>query len=102
MQTAATFSSSINLRNSWRKDDQKTPIEFIYVPSEYRLSYTSEMLTNQTAMWEAARDVVWGEAKDVCGDGCDHGFHIGGKLSWKDFGELIWMKVDGHGVDLGL
>lgn len=112
--------ASINFRNSWRKDNQTTPIEFLYTPSEYKLSYTSEMITNQTLLWSAAKDVVWNGAKDLSGDGYQYSVHasvvnnegnvvngsaydsIGEGISWSSLGELIWLKIDGHAMDLNL
>lgn len=71
------------------------------------------------AMWEAARNVVWGDANDISssndttpdsvgsasGSGDDgEGITIQSskdnkKKPWKSIGELIWRKIDGHEMD---
>lgn len=84
-------SASINLRNSWRKDDEKLPIEFLYTPSEYRAMYTADMIFNVTLIWETAANVVWGHEEDfLTANG------VAGKLKWKSLGQLIWGKLHKH------
>lgn len=84
-------SASINLRNSWRKDDENLPIEFLYTPSEYRVMYTSGMIVNVTATWETAAKVAWGHEEDfLTANGA------AGKMKWKTLGQLIWGKMNGH------
>lgn len=84
-------SSSINLRNSWRKDDETLPIEFLYTPSDYRIMYTADMIVNITATWEAAAQVVWGHKDDfLAASGA------AGRMKWKTLGQLIWGKINGH------
>lgn len=70
------------------------PIEFIYAPSEHKLAYTAEMLKNQTVMWQATKDVTWGGAPDLCAGKCKSS---AGKFTWNTLGELIWLKIHGHG-----
>lgn len=84
-------SASINLRNSWRKDDEKLPIEFLYTPSEYRAMYTAEMVFNVTSIWETAANIVWGDEEDfLTANGA------AGKHKWKSLGHLIWGKLREH------
>ncbi|KAA8914637.1 hypothetical protein FN846DRAFT_885815 [Sphaerosporella brunnea] len=109
-----TLGSTINFRNSWRRDGQFLPIEFLYTPAEYRIFYSVGMFPNISVLHEAAREVAWGGAKDVSGgpytpvmglDGSKfqwpkgsggvsgHGT-IKGK-NWNSLGELIWEKMRG-------
>lgn len=62
-----TIYARVNYRNSWHKDSQFLPIEFLYDPAEYRLFYTKEMLQSVEAVHQAAIDVVWGDADNVSG-----------------------------------
>lgn len=50
---------SISFRNSGRKGREQLPIEFLYDPAECRLAYTEAVTQGMTAIWAAARDVVW-------------------------------------------
>jgi hypothetical protein len=112
--------ASINFRNSWRKDGQFLPIEFLYTAAEKRVFYTQEMVTNPQALHKVVADVMWGGAKDVGGgpytpemgadgsgfvwpDGAD-GVSGGGKTSggkkggkkWDTVGGLIWGVMRGE------
>lgn len=55
------------------------------------MMYTSEMIVNETASWEAAANIVWGGEKDFLKA---HG--ATGRMKWKSLGELIWSKVNGN------
>jgi hypothetical protein len=80
----------INFQNSWRKGKTELPIEFMYDRADYRLAYTAPMVGDMKVMWEAARDVVWGEKHDDLSGGV-----ASNDGSWESIGELIWAKIRG-------
>ena len=52
----------LNLRNNIRvgDDDERTPMQFIYEAADCRLFYTAEQIFNQSAVWAAAKEAIWG------------------------------------------
>ncbi|KAK2765932.1 hypothetical protein FQN54_007447 [Arachnomyces sp. PD_36] len=55
----------VNLRDQLHQDDD-TPLQFQYLPSNCRIWYTPEMITDYTYLWKAAASAIWDEDSGLC------------------------------------
>lgn len=55
----------VNLRDQLHEDDDM-PIQFKYMPSNCRIWYTPEMISDYTHLWKAAASAIWDEDSDLC------------------------------------
>jgi hypothetical protein len=64
--------AKVNTRNNIRRNDTSlTPLHFVYEAADCRLFYTAASLSDQSVVWSAAYDAMWGSA--ACVDGSrDH------------------------------
>lgn len=62
-------SVSVNLRNSYARDDEESlmPLQFVYKPADCRLFYTLENIFRPSTTWAAAARAIWGEGNCVAG-----------------------------------
>lgn len=59
---ARSTHASVNSRDGIRKNDnQQTPWQFLYEPTECRIFYTKQMVLDQSAVWKTVADTVWGK-----------------------------------------
>lgn len=58
----------VNLRDQLHEDDD-TPLQFHYMPSNCRIWYTPEMIVNYTHLWKAAASATWDDDSDLCIEG---------------------------------
>lgn len=59
--------TEVNFYNNYAKEDQLTPLQFVYEPSECRLFYTANMWFQPEVSWLAAADAWWGNGACVQG-----------------------------------
>lgn len=55
----------VNLRDQLHKDDDM-PLQFKYMPSNCRIWYTPEMISDYTQLWKAAASAVFDKDSDLC------------------------------------
>ncbi|KAF2163719.1 hypothetical protein M409DRAFT_57214 [Zasmidium cellare ATCC 36951] len=60
--------AKVNIRNNIRQGDASvTPLQFVYEAADCRRFYTPAMLADQSLIWKAAYDSIWGNASCVAG-----------------------------------
>ncbi|OJJ50399.1 hypothetical protein ASPZODRAFT_23043 [Penicilliopsis zonata CBS 506.65] len=63
-----TFSGGeLNFRNSYHKDNDQVPLQFVYEAAECRLFYTAENYLEQETVWTAAATAMWNGGSCVPG-----------------------------------
>ncbi|KAB8262476.1 hypothetical protein BDV32DRAFT_157205 [Aspergillus pseudonomiae] len=60
-------SLSVNLKNSYIRDNHEIPVQFLYEPADCRLFYTWENYKNPATTWTAAARAWWGNGTCVPG-----------------------------------
>ncbi|KZZ97734.1 hypothetical protein AAL_03698 [Moelleriella libera RCEF 2490] len=58
---------SVNVKNTYHKDDDDLPLQFVYQASDCRLFYTADNLMNPVSAWAAAKKAIWGGGRCVDG-----------------------------------
>lgn len=101
---ARSTHASINSRDGIRKNDnQQTPWQFLYEPTECRIFYTKQMVLDQSAVWKTVADTVWGKGNAcIAGSNEFYGGKEGGDVA--DVGEAeekqrVWDVRDGFDVE---
>lgn len=62
--------AKVNIRNNIREGDESlTPLQFVYEAADCRLFYTPQMFVQQSLVWQAAYDVIWGGGEGQCVEG---------------------------------
>ncbi|KAI5251812.1 hypothetical protein E4T42_03942, partial [Aureobasidium subglaciale] len=60
--------ASANVRDGIRRmDEDDTPLQFVYEPTECRIFYTPAMVVDQAAVWKTVADTVWGRGNACVG-----------------------------------
>lgn len=100
---ARSTHASVNSRDGIRKNDnQQTPWQFLYEPTECRIFYTKQMVLDQSAVWRTVADTVWGKG-NACIAGSSNFY--GGKegenagIGGGEQEQRVWDVRDGFDVE---
>ncbi|WPG99302.1 Hypothetical protein R9X50_00211500 [Acrodontium crateriforme] len=64
--TVSGMAASLNFQSNIRQgDDTVTPLQFVYEAADCRLFYTASQIMDQSLVWQAASDAMWGNASCV-------------------------------------
>lgn len=55
--------AAINLRDQVRKQDEATPLQFVYDAADCRIFFTPQTIFNYTSLWQYAADAIWTNPK---------------------------------------
>jgi hypothetical protein len=72
---------SLNFRNTYTKDNDQIPTQFIYEAATCHLFYTLETVISPAASWALAANAIWGSGSCVGGVKLDNSI---GSQSWDD------------------
>lgn len=63
----AVYPGAVNLRSTYARDDDTTPLQFVYEAAECRRFFTVDNYFSQESVWIAAAEAMFGDGKCVEG-----------------------------------